>query len=94
MLATTQMEQTVVPRTSIISSLQDITTVAAESRLLRSPYVELRRISCEFREGILTLRGCVSSYYLKQIAQNLVGQLAGVMEIDNRVNVLDSQVRS
>lgn len=57
------------------------------ARLLRSPYGELRRVTGDFHEGILTLRGRVSSFYLKQIAQSLVQRLEGVERIVNRVEV-------
>jgi osmotically-inducible protein OsmY len=87
MLVTTRQEPPEVSRTTVISSLEDATALAAEARLLNSPYVELRRVSCEFHEGILTLRGRVPRYYLKQIAQNVVSQLSGVVEIDNQLDV-------
>ena len=72
---------------AVITSLHDVVALAAESRLLRSPYGEHRHVSCEFGEGILTLRGRVSSYYLKQIAQYLVCRVSGVAEIDNQLSV-------
>jgi len=59
----------------------------AEARLRHSPYRELRRVSCELHDGVLMLRGRVSSYYLKQMAQQLVCRLEGVVEIDNRLDV-------
>lgn len=59
----------------------------ASARLLRSSYGELRRVTGDFHEGILTLRGRVSSFYLKQIAQSLVQRLEGVERIVNRVEV-------
>ena len=60
---------------------------AAESRLQQSAYHGVRRVKCEFNDGVLTLRGCVSSYYLKQITQTLVRGMEGVEEISNRVDV-------
>ena len=59
----------------------------AQSRLRTSNYLELRRVSCEFHEGVLTLRGRVPTFYLKQIAQELIRQLDGVVEINNRLVV-------
>ena len=44
----------------------------ATSRLHHSPYHEIHAVTCEFHEGMLSLRGCVPSYYLKQIAQTVV----------------------
>jgi hypothetical protein len=46
------------------------TLVRADLRL--APYTELARVTCTLRDGVLTLNGSVSSYYLKQIAQRIV----------------------
>ena len=59
----------------------------AQSRLRKSAYHGLRLIACEFHEGVLSLRGRVSSFHLKQIAQTLVRGLDGVGEINNRLEV-------
>ena len=59
----------------------------AQSRLRKSAYHELRLVSCDFHEGVLTLRGRISSFYLKQVAQTLVRELDGVEEINNRLEV-------
>lgn len=58
---------------------------AAEKRLQDSPYAALRTITCEFREGTLVLRGRVTSYYLKQLAQETVRSLEGIGGILNVV---------
>ena len=59
----------------------------AQSRLRQSGYLQLHLVSCEFHEGVLTLRGRVSSFYLKQVAQTLIRGLDGVGEINNRLEV-------
>lgn len=59
----------------------------AQSRLRRSGYPELRLIACEFHQRVLTLRGRVSTFYLKQVAQTAVSDLADVGEINNRLEV-------
>ncbi len=59
----------------------------AQSRLRKSAYHELRLVSCGFHQGVLSLRGHVSSFYLKQVAQTLVRELDGVREINNRLEV-------
>jgi osmotically-inducible protein OsmY len=66
---------------------EDVVAWAAEARLRQSPYAELRRVRCRFREGVLVLHGRVSCYYLKQVAQHLVRRLTGVVEIENRLDV-------
>ena len=65
-----------------------------EARMRQSGYYELRKVSCDFHEGVLTLRGCVTSYYLKQLAQSLVFHLDGVEELNNRLEVLPPRSRT
>lgn len=65
---------------------------SAQSRLGSSPYAPLRSVTCDFREGVLTLRGRVSSYYLKQLAQSLVARVAGVEVVVNNIEVTGSIV--
>lgn len=60
----------------------------AESRLRGNSYLALKNVSCEFREGVLTLRGCLPTYYLKQMAQTEVAHLAGVQRIVNEIEVV------
>jgi len=59
----------------------------AESRLRGSSYPELRRVRCDFHEGVLTLRGRVSSFYITQLAQALAARIPGVEEVVNRIEV-------
>ena len=59
----------------------------AQSRLRTSGYHELHLVSCEFHEGVLTLRGHVSTFHLKQVAQTLIRDVDGVGEINNRLEV-------
>jgi osmotically-inducible protein OsmY len=61
----------------------------AQSRLRKSHYHELRFVSCEFHEGVVTLRGRVSSYHLKQLAQELIRRLDGAEEVNNRLEVAE-----
>jgi len=62
----------------------------AQLRLRTSGYRQLQLVSCEFHEGVLTLRGEVSSFYLKQLAQTFTCGLDGVGEINNRLEVAES----
>lgn len=61
---------------------------AAGTRLRQSGYHRVRSVSCRFQHGVLILEARVPSYYLKQIAQTRVHGLAGVAELDNRVQVV------
>src|SRR5947209_1876441 len=62
----------------------------AESRLRGNSYLALKNICCKYQDGILTLRGCVSSYYLKQVAQTAVAQIEGVHRVVNEIVVTPS----
>lgn len=65
----------------------DAAAVAA-ARLRGSPYMALRDVACEMRGSVLTLRGRVSSYYLKQLAQTLLQGIAEVLSVDNQLDVV------
>jgi osmotically-inducible protein OsmY len=65
----------------------------AESRLRSNPYLALKNVSCEYCEGVLTLRGCLPTYYLKQIAQTAVARLDGVERIVNDIEVVSPASR-
>src|SRR5437588_10080503 len=60
----------------------------AETRLRGNSYLALKNISCEFHDGVLTLRGCLPSYYLKQVAQETVALVAGVEQVVNQIAVV------
>ena len=70
-----------------LPSLADDVCLLAIRRLHASPYHVLRRLSCEYRDGVLILRGAVGSFYLKQVAQVAVSQIPLVEIVDNRVEV-------
>ena len=59
----------------------------AMARLRQSPYAPLRQLECSFHEGVLTLRGRVPSWYLKQLSQEAMQDIPGVEEVNNRVDV-------
>jgi len=68
---------------------------SVERRLQGSGYNALSRVCCDFQRdiGVLHLRGSVPSYYLKQIAQELVVDLEGVRLVNNQINVARSTAR-
>jgi hypothetical protein len=69
-------------------SSSDVVALAL-GELQRSPYREVRYIWCEWRDGVLTLRGQVSNFYLKQIAQSLIlHRLEGIVTLNNQVEVV------
>jgi osmotically-inducible protein OsmY len=71
------------PFDALFQEIADI----ARAVLRQSAYAELRELSCDFNGGVLTLRGCVPTYYLKQVAQEAVADVPGVIEVDNHLEV-------
>lgn len=56
-------------------------------QLQNSSYPELRMIECHCHRGRLTIEGKVSSFFLKQTAQEALGHLQGIEQIDNQLVV-------
>lgn len=52
----------------------------------------LAQVSCEMQQGMAILHGKVSSYYLKQLAQEVVKNVDGVDVVVNRVHVCHAHV--
>jgi hypothetical protein len=53
-----------------------------------------QRFEFQYCEEVLTIRGSVPSYYLKQVLQSALINLEGVRFIENQVNVLSAEIRS
>lgn len=56
-------------------------------QLLGSPFAAIKHLRCDFHAGVATLRGRVPTFYTRQIAQTLVRNIDGVVELDDRVTV-------
>jgi osmotically-inducible protein OsmY len=56
--------------------------------LRQSPIPALRQLCVEESETEIVISGCVSSYYLKQLAQETVMAVRGRRELVNRVTVV------
>ncbi len=65
----------------------------AEASLRSNSYLALKNVSCEYDHGVLTLRGCVSSYYLREMATSTVCRLDGVDTVVNELQVIASPRR-
>ncbi len=65
----------------------------AEQRLRSNPYLALKNVSCEFIDGVLTLRGCLPTYYLRQIAQAAVVGMDGVHSVVDQIEVVPPSAR-
>jgi osmotically-inducible protein OsmY len=66
---------------------------SAVARLQGSPYFAVRDVGCAYQDGVLTLRGCLPSYYLKQLAQMAVTDVEGVTAIVNQIAVVPTMQR-
>ena len=66
-------------------------TEIVEKRLRESMYVALRTVSCHFKDGLLTLRGIVPTFYVKQVILSLVEDLEsdGVKRINDEIDVVN-----
>jgi osmotically-inducible protein OsmY len=65
----------------------DRIAVEASLRLKSLGFPELRGIQCTCKNGILTLRGRISSYHSKQLAQEALRSLKGLKYIVNVAEV-------
>jgi hypothetical protein len=61
----------------------------AQGRLRGCPYGAVRNVACDYRDGVLVLRGRVPSYYLKQMAQAVVGRAGAVERVVNLIEVVN-----
>ena len=69
-----------------VADAPSIAEVAME-RLRESPYKAMRRVSCEFKHGVLFLRGRLFSTHEKQVAQRIVEGIDGVPRVVNEIEV-------
>ena len=59
----------------------------AQAALANSPFYELRDLQVERREGTLCLSGIVSSFYHKQLAQEVVRSVCRDTMVINSIRV-------
>jgi hypothetical protein len=73
---------------------QAVPQAVAEQGLRSSRYSALKHVSCDYRGGVLVLRGRLPTYYLKQMAQEVVArQVKGVGRLENRIEVVQPAPR-
>lgn len=75
------------------ASSGDELAAAVQAELRKAPYPELARLTCELQGGVLRLRGRVPTYYLKQLAQAIVGRTVQILEVDNQIDVAPAPSR-
>ena len=59
----------------------------AQAALTNSPFYELRELLVEHRDGALVISGCVTSFYHKQLAQEVVRSVCAGIEVVNSIHV-------
>ncbi|MFZ1935610.1 MAG: BON domain-containing protein [Thermoguttaceae bacterium] len=59
----------------------------AQAVLVSSPFYELRELQVEWRDDALRLSGSVSSYYHKQLAQEVVRSVCSDTRVINSIRV-------
>ncbi len=59
----------------------------AQAALSNSPFYELRELQVARRDGSLMISGVVSSFYHKQLAQEVVRSVCNDLEIINTIRV-------
>jgi hypothetical protein len=69
--------------TVLISDVQS----RAQRALADSPFFELRELQVDQRESILYISGSVSSFYQKQLAQEVVRTVCEGIEVINSIRV-------
>jgi hypothetical protein len=52
-----------------------------------SGYLALRGVTCEFHSGTARIRGHLPTFYLKQMAQEIVCAVVGVRSVVNQIEV-------
>lgn len=70
-----------------MSTVEDSLDSLISQTIQKHPHLKRRRVHFETQQGRVVLRGTVSSYYHKQLAQEAVRGLEGVDSIENRLEV-------
>ncbi len=60
----------------------------AEARFRANSRTALRGVSCKAEGGVIVLEGRLSSFYQKQLAQEIVGHIEGVVQVVNQIEVV------
>ena len=69
------------------TTIADTVQPRAQAALTNSPFYELRELQVGQRNGALLISGCVSSFYHKQLAQEVVRSVCAGIEVVNSIRV-------
>jgi osmotically-inducible protein OsmY len=62
----------------------------AEACFRADSHTALRSISCKAERGVLVLEGKLSTFFQKQLAQEIAAHIEGVVQIVNQIEVVSS----
>lgn len=74
-------------------TVTDTVRPRAQAALTNSPFYELRELQVEQCDGALRLSGCVSSFYHKQLAQEVIRSVSTDMKVINTIRVASDEDR-
>ncbi len=77
-----------VTQSSQLSGRDSKTENVIADEFSNSGYTALRSVEIEFRDNVLTMKGIVYSFYVKQVAQETVKRLIPNCVVDNRITVV------
>ncbi len=81
-----QLTRSATPSISSMSRGESVASSALQ-RLHQSPYRGLRSVALDVSGNTMVLTGQVRTFFLKQMAQHLLGDYSGTWEIKNDVRV-------
>jgi hypothetical protein len=64
----------------------------AQAALTNSPFYELHDLQVEDRNGALAISGTVTSFYHKQLAQEVVRSVCKEIEVVNTIHVVPEEM--
>ena len=62
----------------------------AEARFRANSHTALRGIACKSEQGVLVLEGHLSTFFQKQLAQEIVANIEGILQVVNHIEVVRS----
>ena len=74
-----------------ISSPNDVQP-RAQAALSNSPFYELHDLQVEDRDGAMMITGAVTSFYHKQLAQEVVRSVCKEIEVTNTIHVVSEEI--
>ncbi len=76
---------------ALAQSLEDLRLAERIQQVLQGTgYPSLRAVAITVRGRLVTLQGCVPSYYMKQLAQEYVLTISGIRGLCNELTVVRS----